>query len=43
MSEYQNELTFERLLLCPNLFPAKVIYLNFHPLKVVSRYRVPQL
>ena len=25
------------------LYPAKLIYLNFHPLKVVSRYRYPQL
>ena len=24
-------------------FPAKVIYLNFQPLEVVSRYRDPQL
>ena len=23
--------------------PAKLIYLNFHPLEVVSRYRDPQL
>ena len=26
-----------------NPYPAKVIYLNFHPLEVVSRYRDPQL
>ena len=26
-----------------NTYPAKVIYLNFHPLEVVSRYRDPQL
>ena len=26
-----------------NLCPAKLIYLNFHPLEVVSRYRDPQL
>ena len=26
-----------------NPFPAKLIYLNFHPLEVVSRYRDPQL
>ena len=25
-----------------NPFPAKVIYLNFQPLEVVSRYRDPQ-
>ena len=24
-------------------YPAKLIYLNFHPLEVVSRYRDPQL
>ena len=24
-------------------FPAELIYLNFHPLEVVSRYRDPQL
>ena len=26
-----------------NPYPAKVIYLNFHPLEVVSRYRDTQL
>ena len=26
-----------------NPCPAKLIYLNFHPLEVVSRYRDPQL
>ena len=26
-----------------NPYPAKLIYLNFHPLEVVSRYRDPQL
>ena len=26
-----------------NLFPAKLSYLNFHPLEVVSRYRDTQL
>ena len=26
-----------------NPYPAKLIYLNFHPLDVVSRYRDPQL
>ena len=26
-----------------NPYPAKVIYLNFHPLEIVSRYRDPQL
>ena len=26
-----------------NSYPAKLIYLNFHPLQVVSRYRDPQL
>ena len=26
-----------------NPFPAKSIYLNFHPLEAVSRYRDPQL
>ena len=26
-----------------NPFPAKLSYLNFHPLEVVSRYRDPQL
>ena len=26
-----------------NPCPAKVIYLNFHPLEVASRYRDPQL
>ena len=25
-----------------NSYPAKLIYLNFHPLEVVSRYRDPQ-
>ena len=29
--------------MCLNPFPAKLSYLNFHPLKVVSRYREPQL
>ena len=27
---------------CFNPCPAKVIYLNFHPFEVVSRYRDPQ-
>ena len=26
-----------------NSYPAKIIYLNFHPLEVVSRYCDPQL
>ena len=26
-----------------NPYPAKLIYLNFHPLEVVSRYHDPQL
>ena len=26
-----------------NPYPAKLIYFNFHPLEVVSRYRDPQL
>ena len=26
-----------------NPYPAKLLYLNFHPLVVVSRYRDPQL
>ena len=26
-----------------NPYPAKLIYLNFHPFEVVSRYRDPQL
>ena len=26
-----------------NSYPAELIYLNFHPLEVVSRYRDPQL
>ena len=26
-----------------NPYPAKLLYLNFHPLEVVSRYRDPQL
>ena len=26
-----------------NPYPAKLSYLNFHPLEVVSRYRDPQL
>ena len=26
-----------------NPYPAEVIYLNFNPLEVVSRYRDPQL
>ena len=26
-----------------NPYPAKLIYVNFHPLEVVSRYRDPQL
>ena len=26
-----------------NPYPVKVIYLNFHPLEVESRYRDPQL
>ena len=26
-----------------NPYPAKLIYLNFQPLKIVSRYREPQL
>ena len=26
-----------------NPYPAKLIYLNFHPLEIVSRYRDPQL
>ena len=26
-----------------NRYPAKLPYMNFHPLEVVSRYRVPQL
>ena len=26
-----------------NLYPAQLIYLNFQPLEVVSRYRDPQL
>ena len=26
-----------------NPYPAKLIYLNFHPLEVVSHYREPQL
>ena len=26
-----------------NAYPAKLIYLNFYPLEVVSRYRDPQL
>ena len=25
-----------------NPYPAKLMYLNFHPFKVVSRYRDPQ-
>ena len=29
--------------MCINPHSAKVIYLNFHPLEVVSRYRDPQL
>ena len=29
--------------LCINPYPAKLMYLNFHPLEVVSRYRDPQL
>ena len=31
------------LLLTVNPFPAKLIYFNFQPLKVVCRYRDPQL
>ena len=26
-----------------NPYPSELIYLNFHPLEVVSRYRDPQL
>ena len=26
-----------------NPYPARLVYLNFHPLQVVSRYRDPQL
>ena len=26
-----------------SLYPAKLVYLNFHPLEVVSRYPDPQL
>ena len=28
---------------CPSAWPAKVIYLNFHPLEFVSHYHDPQL
>ena len=33
----------EKVNIIINPFPAKLIYLNFHPLEVVSRYRDPQL
>ena len=28
---------------CNPAYPAKLIYLSFHPLEIVSRYRDPQL
>ena len=35
--------TFKLIHFTFNPFPAKFIYLNFHPVEVVSRYRNPQL
>ena len=37
---YKNQQSFK---LTPNPHLAKLIYLNFHPLEIVSRYRDPQL
>ena len=35
--------THDVAMICVNPLPAKLSYLNFHQLKVVSRYRDPQL